>query len=169
MDTHTRLAGFLTGAMVLALLAGCNESGARVLEAKAITQGVQTPREECTDQVVTRQKPVKDENRVLGTIAGAVAGGVVGREIGGKGTSQDVATVGGAAAGGFADNRIQKSVQKNATERTTERVCETAYDTRTEETGRYRVRYEINGKEGTVTMDRDPGSTIPVRDGKLIL
>lgn len=169
MDTPIRLAGVLTGAMILTLLAGCNESGAKVLEAKAITKEVRTPREECTDQVVTRQKPVKDENRVIGTIAGAVVGGVVGHEIGGKGTSQDVATVGGAAAGGYAGNRIQKSVQKNATEKTTERVCETAYDSRTEETGRYRVRYELNGKEGTVTMDHDPGNTIPVRDGKLIL
>jgi uncharacterized protein YcfJ len=164
-----RTIGLLSGSMLLVTLAACNESGARVIEAKALTEVVRTPREECSDQVVTRQKPVKDENRVLGTIAGAVVGGVVGREIGGKGTSQDVATVGGAAAGGYAGNRIQKSVQKNATTQTTERVCKTVYDSRTEDTGRYKVRYELNGKEGTVTMDHDPGSSIPVRNGKLEL
>jgi uncharacterized protein YcfJ len=167
--TITRLTTVISGSVLLAMLAACNESGAKVLEAKALTREIKTPREECSDQVVTRQKPVKDDKRILGTIAGAVVGGVVGHEVGGKGTSQDVATVGGAAAGGYAGNRIQKSVQKNATEKTTERVCETVYDSRTEETGSYKVRYELNGKEGTVTMDHNPGSTIPVRDGKLAL
>ena len=63
----------------------------------------------------------------------------------------------------------EKSVQNNATEKTTERVCKTEYDSHTEETGSYRVRYELNGKEGTVVMDHNPGSRIPVRDGKLDL
>ncbi|MEO8313951.1 MAG: glycine zipper 2TM domain-containing protein [Pseudomonadota bacterium] len=169
MNLATRLAGLLSGAMLLTALTACNESGAKVLEAKAITQVVRTPREECSDKTVTQQKPVKDDNRVLGTIAGAVVGGVVGREVGGKGTSKDVGTVAGAAAGGYAGNRIQKSVQKNATEQTTQHVCETVYDSRTEETGSYKVRYQLNGKEGTVTMDHNPGSSIPVKDGKLEL
>lgn len=165
----TRTITILSGGLALAVLAACNESGAKVLEAKAITKVVRTPREECSNQTVTRQKPVKDDNRVLGTIAGAVVGGVVGHEVGGKGTSQDIATVGGAAAGGYAGNRIQKSVQKNATEQTTERVCETVYDSHTEDSGNYKVRYELNGKEGTVTMDHDPGSRIPVKNGQLEL
>lgn len=167
--TITRLAGLASGAIAVAMLAACNDSGARVIETTALTKVVKTPREQCSDQVVTRQKDVKDDNRILGTIAGAVVGGVVGAEVGGKGTSKDVATVAGAAAGGYAGNRVQKSVQKNATEKSTERVCETVYDSRTEETGSYKVRYELNGKEGTVTMDHDPGNTIPVRDGKLAL
>jgi uncharacterized protein YcfJ len=165
----TNLTALIPASLLLAMLAACNESGAKVLEAEAVTKVVKTPREECSDQVVTRQKPVKDDNRILGTVAGAVVGGVVGAEVGGKGTSKDVATVAGAAAGGYAGNRVQKSVQKNATEKTTERVCQTVYDSRTEETGSYKVRYELNGKEGTVTMDHDPGKTIPVRDGKLDL
>jgi len=115
----------LLGGVCLVLLGACNEdSGATVSQASAS----KTPREECTEQTVTRQKPVKDENRVLGTVAGAVVGGVVGNEVGGKGTSGDVATVAGAAAGGYAGNRVQKSVQDNATEQTTERVCRTVYD-----------------------------------------
>jgi uncharacterized protein YcfJ len=164
-----RLTGIISGGLLLAALAACNESGAKVLESKAITQVVKTPREECSDQVVTTQKPVKDKDRVLGTIAGAVVGGVVGHEVGGKGTGQNLATIGGAAAGGYAGNRVQKSVQKNATTQSTERVCKTVYDLHTEETGRYQVRYELNGKQGTVTMDHDPGSSIPTRNGKLAL
>ncbi len=167
--TIARIIAFIPGGLLLTTLAACNEPSAKVIEATPITQVVRTPREECADKVVTHQKPVKDDKRVLGTIAGAVVGGVVGHEIGGKGTSQDVATIGGAAAGGYAGNRIQKSVQDKATTQTTERVCETVYDSRTEETGRYRVRYELDGKQGTVTMDRKPGSSIPVRDGKLAL
>lgn len=167
--TITRFAGLTSGLVLVAALAACNESGARVIESTALTKVVKTPHEQCSDQVVTRQKEVKDDNRILGTIAGAVVGGVVGAEVGGKGTSKDVATVAGAAAGGYAGNRVQKSVQKNATEKSTERVCETVYESRTEETGSYKVRYELDGKEGTVTMDHEPGNTIPVKDGKLAL
>ena len=165
----TRIIALASGGALLALLAACNESHARVIEATAITREVRTPHEECGNQTVTHQKPVKDENRVLGTIAGAVVGGVVGHEVGGHGTWQDIATIGGAAAGGYTGNRVQKSVQKNATTQTTERVCNTVYDTHSEETGSYRVRYELKGKEGTVTMDHNPGKSIPVRDGKLAL
>lgn len=120
----TGLTALLVGGMSLALLAACNETGAEIAQVDA----KRTPREVCTEQVVTRQKPAKDKDRVLGTLAGAVVGGVVGHEVGGKGTSQDVATIGGAAAGGYAGNRVQKSMQKGATEETTERVCRTVYE-----------------------------------------
>jgi uncharacterized protein YcfJ len=113
------------GCVSLALIAGCNEDAeADVAQATA----GKTPREVCTEQTVTTQKPVKDEHRVLGTVAGAVVGGVVGNEVGGKGTSKDIATVAGAAAGGYAGNRVQKSVQDNNTETSTKTVCRTVYD-----------------------------------------
>jgi uncharacterized protein YcfJ len=111
------------GSVSLMLLAGCNEEG-QVAQAS----GGKTAREVCTEQTVTRQKAVKDENRVIGTVAGAVVGGVIGNEVGGKGTKGDIATVGGAVAGGYAGNRVQKSVQDNATEESTEIVCETVYE-----------------------------------------
>src|SRR5262245_17888637 len=117
-----RLTGLLLCGMSLALLGACKEESENTL---AQASAKKAPREVCTEQVVTRPKPVKDKDRVLGTVAGAVVGGVVGSEVGGKGTSKDVATVGGAVAGGYAGNRIQKSVQENATEKTTERVCRT--------------------------------------------
>jgi uncharacterized protein YcfJ len=143
-------------------------SGAEVLQAKPITKVVKTPRQECTDQVVTRQKPVKDEHRVAGTVAGALVGAVIGHQIG-SGTGQDLATVAGAAAGGYAGNKVQKHVQENNTYETTEKVCKTVYDSHTEATGKFRVRYKLAGKEGEVTMDHDPGKRIPVKDGQLVL
>ncbi len=142
--------------------------GAEVLEAKPITHVVKTSRQECSDQVVTKQKPIKDEKRVAGTVTGALVGAVIGHQIG-SGTGQDIATVAGAAAGGYAGNKTQKHIQENNTYQTTENVCKTVYDSHTEETGRYRVRYLLKGKEGVVTMDHDPGRRIPVKDGALVL
>ena len=128
----TRMTITLLGAMSLALLAACNESEAEVAQAGAagVTHAstTKTPHEVCTEQTVTTQKPVKDENRIVGTVAGALVGGVVGNEVGGKGTKGDVATVAGAAAGGYAGNRVQKSMQNSATETTTKTVCHTEYN-----------------------------------------
>ncbi len=142
-------------------------AGAEVLDVKPITHVVKTPRQECKDQVVTKQKPIKDEKRVAGTVIGAVVGGVVGHQIGG-GSGKDIATVAGAAAGGYAGNKVQKKIQENNTYQATENVCETVYDSHTEETGKFRVRYRLNDKEGVVTMDHDPGKRIPVKDGELV-
>lgn len=123
------LMSLLLGGVCLTLVAGCNdEAKADTAPATAAAVAVKkTPHEVCEDRVVTTQKPVKDKDRIAGTVAGALVGGVVGHEVGGHGTKQDVATVAGAAAGGYAGNRVQKSVQKDATERTTERVCHTEY------------------------------------------
>jgi uncharacterized protein YcfJ len=33
----------------------------------------------------------------------------------------------------------------------------------------YDVKYQLDGKEGRVRMDGDPGSRIPVKDGQLVL
>jgi uncharacterized protein YcfJ len=119
------------GGVAVLLLAACNEDSTPAVANAAAADArpaKRTSHEVCEDKVVEHQKPVKDKDRVLGTVAGAVVGGVVGNKVGGKGTSQDVATVGGAVAGGYAGNRVQKSVQENSTEKTTERVCRTVYD-----------------------------------------
>jgi len=100
------------GGMSLLLLAACNED-AKV--AQVSTPKARTSHEVCTDQVVTTQKPVKDEKQVLGTIAGAVVGGVVGHEVGGKGTSQDIATgVGAVCAGAGAVSGVAVSARSGA-------------------------------------------------------
>ena len=140
---------------------------AEVLKVTPLSKTVHTPRQECHDESVTRQAPVKDEHQVLGTVAGAVIGGVVGHQIGG-GTGRDIATVAGAAGGGYAGNRIQKNLQDKDTYTTTEQKCATVYDSSQKRTG-FEVRYRLNGKEATVKMDHDPGDRIPVRDGQLVL
>ena len=140
---------------------------AQVLKVTPITHRIHTPRQDCHDEAVTHQAPVKDEHQVIGSVAGAVVGGVLGHQIGG-GTGRDLATVAGAAGGGYAGNRIQKNLQDRDTYTTTEQKCSTVYDT-SEKTAGYAVRYRLGEHEATVNMDHDPGQRIPVRNGQLDL
>jgi uncharacterized protein YcfJ len=124
-----KMTSVLLGGMSLLLLGACKDDATMAQAASAQTvASAKVPREVCTEETVTRQKPAKDKDRVLGTIAGAVVGGVVGDKVGGNGKGDDVATVGGAVAGGYAGNRVQKSMQKNNTETITETKCRTVYE-----------------------------------------
>ena len=140
---------------------------AEVLSVEPLTRTVRTPRQVCSDEIVTHQAEVKDPKRVTGAVIGAVAGGVLGNQIGG-GTGQTVATVAGAAAGGYAGSKIQKNMQENNTTQTVEKRCRTVYDSADRPDG-YQVRYRLAGQEGTVRTDRAPGGTIPVENGQLVL
>ncbi len=139
---------------------------AEVVAVEPITRQVSTPREECADVVVTKQAPVKDKHRIAGTLIGAVGGALAGDAIGGGGKNTG-AKVAGAVVGGVAGNQVQGSMQANDTYQATERRCNTVNDV-SEETVAYQVTYELKGKTGTVRMDYDPGSSIPVRDGELV-
>jgi uncharacterized protein YcfJ len=138
---------------------------AEVLQVDAVRETVRTPREVCSDHVVTHKQPAKDEKRITGTVIGAVVGGVVGNQIG-DGSGRKIATAAGAAAGGYAGNKIQQRMQEANTYTTTERRCETVYDTSEKVVG-YDVRYRLGKEEGTIRMDRDPGPRIPVENGQL--
>jgi uncharacterized protein YcfJ len=138
---------------------------ARVVSAIPVTETVETPREECRDEVVTRQKPVKDKHQITGTVIGAVAGGVLGNALGGGGKNTG-AKIAGAAVGGYAGNKTHEKIQTNNTYQTTERVCNTVIDS-SERTVGYDVKYLIGDTLGEVRMDHDPGDAIPLEDGKL--
>ncbi|MEH6566089.1 MAG: glycine zipper 2TM domain-containing protein [Halopseudomonas sp.] len=140
---------------------------AEVLDVREIKETKSTPREVCNDVAVTRQKPVQDQHQVLGSVAGAVIGGVLGNQVGG-GSGKKIATVAGAAAGGYAGNKTQERMQANDTYTTTERRCNTEYDKHDEVVG-YQVKYQIGEKTGSVRMDHDPGDSIPLQDGELVL
>lgn len=140
---------------------------AQVVAVTAVTESVKTPREECNDRVVTRQEPIKDQHKIAGTVLGAVAGGLLGNAIGGGGKNT-AAKVVGAAAGGYAGNKTQGKMQQNDTYQTTERVCNTVYDVSDRTVG-YDVKYLIGDTLGEVRMDHDPGDTILLQDGKLVI
>jgi len=140
---------------------------AEVVAVKEAKQTISTPREKCEEVQVQKQAPVKDEHRVGGTVIGGVAGGLLGSTIGG-GSGKTVATVAGAAAGAYAGNKVQKNMQEKDVVTTTETRCKTVHETSEKLLG-YDVTYRLEGKEGTVRMDRDPGKQIPVQDGQLVL
>lgn len=143
-----------------------NDRYAEVVAVRPVMVTVNVPRQECRDQLVTRQRPVKDPNQIAGTVAGAVVGGVVGTQIGG-GSGKKLATVGGAVAGGYAGNKIQESIQERNTYQETERVCNTVNDKRQERAG-YDVTYRYNDQERTIRLDYDPGERIPVENGQIV-
>jgi uncharacterized protein YcfJ len=165
-------AGAIAGA--LAITAGGAFAGytalksgdsATVVSVTPATRTIKTPREDCRDEAVTRQKPVKDDNRLVGTGIGVVVGGLLGNQVGG-GDGKKLATVAGAAAGGVAGNQIQKKIQNESTETVVEQRCTTAYDTQKVDNG-FEVVYMLDGQQHTIHMDRDPGNKIPVKDGRL--
>src|SRR5258706_2794679 len=140
---------------------------ASVVSASPLTDDVKVPRKECHDEAVTRTQPVKDHDRLIGTGIGALVGGVLGHQVGG-GNGKTIATVAGAAAGGYAGNKIQQRQQQRNTYTTTEKRCSTAYDVKQVPAG-FDVLYEYKGEQHHVHMDQDPGSKLPVKDGKVVL
>jgi len=140
---------------------------AQVLAVKPVMKTVSVPRESCRDELVTLTRPVKDPNQIAGTVVGAVVGGVLGNQIG-AGNGKKLATVGGAVGGGYAGNKVQEGMQERNTYQETQRKCQTVRDRHEEQVG-YDVSYRLDGKEGMVRMDHDPGSRIPVENGALVL
>jgi uncharacterized protein YcfJ len=157
----------ITGGAVTGYRAIKQPDYAEVLHVKEVTQTVTTPRQECQEVQVQKQAPVKDEKRVAGTVVGGVAGGLLGSAIGG-GRGKTVATVAGAAAGAYAGNQVQKNMQEKDVVTTTETRCKTVNDTSQKLIG-YDVTYRLDGQEKVVRTSFNPGSKIPVKDGKLVL
>ncbi|WHS61383.1 glycine zipper 2TM domain-containing protein [Pseudomonas sp. G2-4] len=156
------------GAVATYSLVKSGPESAQVLAVEPVKTQIKTPREVCKDVTVTRQKPVQDQHQIAGTVLGAVAGGLLGNQIGG-GNGKKIATVAGAAGGGYAGNKIQEGMQERDTYTTTQTRCNTVNDISDKVVG-YDVRYMLDGKEGKVRMDRDPGNQIPVnKEGQLIL
>ena len=154
-------AGAVTGYKALA-----KPQVAEVVAVKEVTETVVTPREHCEDVQVQRQAPVKDPNRIAGTAIGAVAGGLLGSTIGG-GKGKTLATIGGAAAGGYAGNQVQENMQQKDVNATTERRCRTVNEKSQKLVG-YNVTYRLDGKDDTVRTSFKPGTTLPVKDGKVV-
>src|SRR5688572_10106775 len=127
----------------------------------------QTAREECNDEAVTQQVPIKDEKRVAGTAIGAVIGGVLGNQVG-SGDGKKLATAAGDVAGGYAGSKTQKRLQEGNTETVVEHRWKAFYDNQ-KVPGGFDVTYLLDGTQGIVRMDHDPGKRIPLENGELDL
>ena len=172
---HSMIKGLAIGAVSVVAVSAAGVVGykvltpsyAEVLAVKDIKETIRTPREECQDVQVQKKAPVKDQNRIAGTVIGGVLGGLVGNQIG-RGTGNTVATVAGAAAGGYAGNTVQKTMQDKDSVATTAHRCKTVYDSSEKIVG-YDVSYRLDGKEERFRLAYDPGNRIPVKNGKLEL
>ena len=140
---------------------------ADVVDVKEITETIVTPREKCRNVPVQHKAPVKDTDRVAGTVIGGVAGGLLGHQIGG-GTGKTVATIVGAAGGAYVGNKVQDSMQKSDVVTTTKRSCKTVY-AKSEKLVGYDVTYRLAEKEGVVRTSFRPGSTLPVEKGQVVV
>lgn len=140
---------------------------AEVVAVHEVMKTVSTPQTRCENVQVSQQAPVKDQNRVAGTVIGGVAGGLLGSTIG-RGDGNTLATVAGAVAGGYAGNQVQKNMQKKDVVTRTEQRCKTV-QVKSEQLAGYDVRYRLDGQEGTVRTSYKPGATLPVKDGQVVL
>lgn len=144
-----------------------DQDSAEVLNVEPLTRMVRTPRQVCSDELVSTQAPTSDPKRITGAVVGAVVGGVVGSQVG-SGSGQTAATVAGAAAGGYAGSKVQKQMQEGNRAESIEQRCSTVYDS-TQQPDGFEVRYRLGDQTGTVRMDHDPGRKIPVENGQLVL
>jgi len=168
------MAGLIVGGVVLTAVAAYASSRvelpwqdyADVVSIEPAFDNKQTSRQVCGDEAVTTQVPVKDEKRIAGAAIGAVVGGVLGHQVG-SGSGNTLATAAGAVAGGYAGSKVQKHMQENNTETTIDQRCGTVYDNEKVRAG-YEVTYVLDGEQGVIRMDHDPGKRIRVKDGELV-
>lgn len=139
---------------------------ADVLAVREVMKTVSTPQVRCEDVKVSQQAPVKDPNRVAGTVIGGVAGGLLGSTVG-RGDGNTLATVAGAVAGGYAGNQVQKNMQRKDVVTRTEQRCKTV-QVKSQQLAGYDVRYRYLNQEGTVRTSFQPGATLPVKDGQVV-
>lgn len=140
---------------------------AEVVSVEPAFDNKQTARQVCNDEAITQQVAVRDEKRIAGTAIGAVVGGVLGNQVGG-GDGKKIATAVGAIGGGYAGSKVQKGMQERNTETVIEERCGTVYDNQKVPAG-FDVTYLLDGRQGVVRMDHNPGKRIRVEGGELVL
>ena len=125
------------------------------------TSTTSSPREVCEDVVVQQRAPVKDPNRIVGTVAGVLIGGALGNQVGG-GDGKKVATAAGAVGGAYAGRAIQNRQQQNRTVAVTERQCRTVQSSsQSSRVVAYNVTYRNpDGTTGTMRTGSKPGNRI---------
>ncbi len=130
-------------------VAAAEEVG-RVISSMPVIQQVAVARQVCNNQPV----PVQQPNSGGGAVVGMIAGGLLGNTIG-HGTGRAAATLIGALGGAAVGNNIEGSA--NYVQNVPQCTTQTTYENRTVA---YNVVYEYAGKEFSVQMPYDPGSTV---------
>ncbi|WP_372660164.1 glycine zipper 2TM domain-containing protein [Hydrogenophaga sp.] len=172
---RSMMKGLAVGGLAMVVLGASGVTGyksltapkfAEVTAVKPVMETAVTPREHCADVQVQRTAPVQDKNRVAGTVVGGLAGGLLGSAVG-RGNGNTLATVAGAVAGGYAGNQVQKNMQQKDVTTAVERRCKTVNEKSQKLIG-YDVSYRLDGKDGVARTSFKPGTTLPVKDGKVV-
>ncbi len=123
---------------------------------------VSVPRQECWAEDVTVPVPPQGRSNT-GALIGGVTGGIVGNQVGG-GKGRDAATVAGAIVGTIVGERLDNPIQQ--AQYTTQQVqrCHMVNDAKQELSG-YNVTYRYNGRDVTVRLPYNPGSSVRVGVG----
>ena len=125
---------------------------AQVISSKPIIERVSDARQECSP---APQRSGSGSN-IIGPIIGGVVGGLLGHQVGG-GSGQTAATIVGATGGAVAGSAI--GGRANASQ--PEQQCRTV-ETSREVVNGYDVVYRYNGRDVSVALPYNPGSTIKV-------
>lgn len=143
----------LSAAVVFSGLSLAQEQ-AQVVSSIPVIQQVSVPRQVCSNEQVTVQQPKSG----AGAIMGAIAGGAMGNAVGG-GSGKAAATVLGLIGGAMVGDNIEGPAQTQV-QNVQHCRMQTFYENRTVA---YNVTYEYAGKQYSVQMPYDPGSTIQLQ------
>jgi uncharacterized protein YcfJ len=150
-----------TQILSLALLSGLVSSFAaqaqevgNVLSRTPVYQQVSVPRQVCTQTQVS----VPGQTTGAGALMGAVAGGAIGNAVG-KGEGRALATMIGVIGGALAGDKVEGP---QAAQTQTQQTCTTQQVYENRLMG-YNVVYEFAGKQYTVQLPKDPGTTIKLQ------
>ncbi len=119
---------------------------------------IHKPKRVCEERAVVK----KEAESAAPTVAGAVIGGVLANALGHRSSNRGVATAAGAIIGGAVGNEVGKQNGQEVVHHET--VC---YQAGTEVEYQsvvdgYQVTYQLNGREYTTKMARDPGPTMQI-------
>ena len=129
---------------------------ARVVSSTPIVKQFTVPQQNCE----TSQVFVAEPKSGAGAVIGAIAGGLIGNTLG-SGANQAASTALGAIGGAVVGNSVassEESINRQAQNQTTCTVQNTAQSVTV-----YQVVYEYAGKQYSVEMPNDPGSSILVQ------
>jgi uncharacterized protein YcfJ len=138
---------------------------AQVVSTRPVIERISMPRQECRNEVVTRDEVRTEGTSPLGAIVGGIAGGVLGHQIGG-GRGRDVATAAGAVAGAAIGNNIDNQNRGTIVTPVSREYqrCRTV-ESYSEVVRGYDVVYRYAGRDVSVHLPYDPGSRVRVAVG----
>jgi uncharacterized protein YcfJ len=146
---------FISALALCAAGVGWAQEVGRVISSTPITQQISVPRRVCNVEQMSYQQP----NSGAGAILGAIAGAAIGNSVGGRGADRAAATAIGMVGGAVIGDRVEGpgGERVQSVERCT---IQNFVENRT---SGYQVLYEYGGRQYSVQMAQDPGSTIPVQ------